>query len=270
MNANVGKTTTGGVTQNPVMEARWRMFETLRPHVGAVVQSIRQLSDAQMSDAAFLEREFIPFVGLNDENLHEQPPELSSSYGTGLHLWQYPKQFASYLAWIAKNARGVRGYAEIGSRWGGTAITVVEWLRRFNPELSTILCVDLIAKTPFLQEYETRWLDRPEQSPIQLAYLKNSSLTQTSAALFQNMRPDFVFIDGDHTIPVALYEHMLVRDFARYIVHHDVASDVCETRHLWGWLKRLESTTFDCEEFVQQYASVPGSYIGFGVLSRHA
>jgi hypothetical protein len=46
------------------------------------------LSAQQSFDVSFLEHELIPALGLNDEVLHEQPPEFSASFGRGLHLWQ--------------------------------------------------------------------------------------------------------------------------------------------------------------------------------------
>jgi hypothetical protein len=77
--------------------ARRQRFEGLRGKVSTTVAAIATLTEAQCVDAGFLETEFIPSLGLNDEFLHAQPSELSASFGTGLHIWQYPSQLADYL-----------------------------------------------------------------------------------------------------------------------------------------------------------------------------
>ena len=58
-------------------EERRAKFERLRNSVSATVSAIYSLIPQQCSDAIFLEHEFIPSLGLNDELLHEQPTELS-------------------------------------------------------------------------------------------------------------------------------------------------------------------------------------------------
>jgi hypothetical protein len=83
------------------------------------------------------------------------------------------------------------------------------------------------------------------------------------------IRPDFVFIDGDHSLRGALADHLLVREHARIIVHHDICSDACpDTTFLWEALKRLESHEFDFVEFVNQYPSVTGQFLGIGAMKR--
>jgi hypothetical protein len=85
----------------------------------------------------------------------------------------------------------------------------------------------------------------------------------------ERIRPDFVFIDGDHTLGGALADHMLVRDHAQIIVHHDVCSQACgDTTFLWAALQKLEAPLFEAKEFTAQYESVPGRYLGIGVLRR--
>ena len=61
-----------------------------------------------------------------------------------------------------------------------------------------------------------------------------------------------------------------MRDFARYIVHHDIASpnNCPDTTQLWTSLKKSEGTHFESAEFTDQYESVPISYLGIGVLKR--
>ncbi len=84
--------------------ARRRRLEGLHDAVGNAMAAIASMSEAQCVDTDYLEHTLIPALGLNDEILHEQPRELSASYGKGLHIWQYPNQLAAYLAWLARNA----------------------------------------------------------------------------------------------------------------------------------------------------------------------
>jgi hypothetical protein len=98
---------------------RRQEFEKQRDIVYKTVAAIGALTDSQCVDANFLENIFIPALGLNDEFLNEQPPELSARFRKGLHLWQYPSQLAGYLVWLARNAAGIESYLEIGCRWGG-------------------------------------------------------------------------------------------------------------------------------------------------------
>jgi hypothetical protein len=132
---------------------RRQYFEKQRDMVCNTVAAIEALTDSQCVDANYLENIFIPALGLNDESLHEQPPELSASFGKGLHIWQYPSQLAGYLVWLAKNSAGIESYMEIGCRWGGTFILISEWIRKTGGRLRAVTCVDPIEPTPFIEAY---------------------------------------------------------------------------------------------------------------------
>ena len=223
------------------------------------------MAEDQLHDIRFLEQELIPSVGLNDENRHEQPPELSEHFGKGLHVFQYPNQFARYMAWMADHASDTNTYVEVGSRWGGTFILTCEWLRRIGAPLQSAIAIDPIGETPMLQTYGA-FLSR---CGIHYRFVQDVSTSSAVHQLFDEQRPDFVFIDGDHSMKGALADHMLARRSARIIVHHDVASQACpETTALWTALKELESGLFTSSDFTQQYSSVNGSFLGIGVLQR--
>ena len=86
-------------TMQQTEEAKRRdRLNKLRCSVQSAIDLIGALSAQQSADAWFLEHELIPALGLNDELLHEQPPQLFPSLGQGLHLWQYPNQLGRYLA----------------------------------------------------------------------------------------------------------------------------------------------------------------------------
>jgi hypothetical protein len=246
-------------------------FDRLRGSVLSAVSAIRSLTLQQCADVAMLEHELIPALGLNDENLQEQPPELSPFFGRDLHIWQYPCQLAPYLVWLSENAASVTTYMEIGCRWGGTFVLVSEWLRKIGADLKCLCAIDPIEPTPFIEEYFKMLREEASAgaSAIEPLYLRALSTSDEARQVVERIRPDFVFIDGDHTLEGALSDHMLVRDNAEIIVHHDVYSTVCPgTTQLWAALKTLERYEFEAVEFVAQYDSVPSNYLGIGALKR--
>jgi cephalosporin hydroxylase len=250
----------------------YRRFDRLRLCVSSTIDAIQSLSQQQCSNIAFLEKEFIPSLGLNDEGLNEQPKELAEYFGLGLHLWQYPSQLAGYLAWLSNNAKDIKCYAEIGCRWGGMLILVTEWLRKNGANLQKIVAVDPIRPTPFVEEY-FNFLNNERASGrrnVEALYLQEFSTSHKVKRIVNEIKPDFVFIDGDHSLKGALLDHLMVRDFARVIVHHDVSSDSCtETTLLWNVLKKFENHEFNFFEFVEQYASLGGQrFLGIGVMKR--
>ena len=252
-------------------DRRARM-DRLRGSVSKTISAIRHLTSAECSNVNFLEHTFIPSLGLNNEMLHEQPAELSSHYGTGLHIWQYPNQLARYLAWLSRNAGAVNCYMEIGCRWGGMFILVAEWLRKSGAGIHTVIAVDPIEPSPFIDEY-FKFLEnekKSEGSKIQTIYAKELSTAPEVRRLVEQIRPDFVFIDGGHSLGSALTDHMLVREHANVIVHHDISSQACsDIALLWSTLKQLE-IGFEFFEFTDQYKSVGGNFLGIGVMKRRS
>jgi hypothetical protein len=250
-------------------DARWERFNALRPAVGEAVAAIQSLTEAECRDARFLEWQFIPSLGLNDENLAEQPPEFFANFGNGLHIWQYPNQLAAYLVWLASNAAGIASYMEIGCRWGGMFILVSEWLRRHGAVLRAVTAVDLFEPSPLIEAYFELLHNQAALTPIEATYLCASSRSPQVRAAVERLRPDCVFIDGDHQLWGAFSDHVLARPHARILVHHDVRSDSCPgTTFLWQTLKKLEAHDFEFFEFVDQYESVQGTFLGIGVLRR--
>src|SRR5208337_2117756 len=191
-------------------DARWERFEKLRPAVGEAVMAIQSLSEAECRDARFLEIEFIPSLGLNDEGLAEQPPELSASFGNGLHIWQYPNQLAAYLVWLGANAVGITSYMEIGCRWGGMFILISEWLRRHGAPLQSLLAVDLFDPPPLIAAYFGLLSGVAAPAAIEAVYLCASSRSPEVRAAVERLRPSCVFIDGEHQLWGAYSDHVLV------------------------------------------------------------
>lgn len=240
---------------------RYSYYEKLVDQVQVTIEAIRRLDRRHIIDAEFLERTFIPSLGLNNEMLNEQPPELGAYFGKGLHLWQYPNQLSKYLVWLSYNARSTKRYMEVGCRWGGTFILITEWLKKIGAPLEMAIAVDPIDPSPFIRKYV-------EVSDIPVHYLRDLSTSARVKDYYDSARPDMVFIDGDHSIEGVMLDHLLVRKAASIIVHHDIMSQACPgTTLFWKYVRSAEDS-FDAFEFVDQYPSVGGSYLGIGVLKR--
>ena len=157
----------------------------------------------------------LPQLGLNDEGLDEFPPELHPFCGQGLRVWQYPSQFAGYLAQIV--SLGVRSYVELGIRHGGSFVTTVEVLERFR-RLDYAVAVDVIP-CPAMAQYAAI------NPRIEFACMN----TQAAgfAALLARLRPiDLIFIDSHHEEDQCRREVAAVRDCAE----HARAARHCERR----------------------------------------
>jgi hypothetical protein len=243
-------------------EKRRKLFFQLRKNVDRFVEEFRSIPDNLICDESFIEKFIIEKAGLNNEHLHEQPPELAPHYGTGLYLWQNPKQFSKYIVWLLKNTKNCESYLEIGCRWGGTFIVICEVLRRANPHFRLAIAADLIEPTPFIERYR----EIANKEGLQIKYFQGSSTSEDFSKLINKEKPDVSFIDGDHSFLGALKDHLLVRNFSQVIIHHDIYSDSCpETTSLWSTLKTLEVCRKDAE-FIEQYDSVNGKFLGIGIL----
>lgn len=247
------------------LQQRWAYFQGNLSTIPKAIALVESVPEDKLKDVIFLERELIPSLGLNNENIWEQPLELSQFFGTGLHIFQYPNQFAHYLAWLAEHGKGSQTYVEIGSRWGGTFIVTCEWLRRIGAPLQSAIAIDPIGETPMINFYGQHL----SRNHIDYQFIQDLSTGHAVKSLFKDRQPDFVLIDGDHSMQGALSDHMLARQSAKIIVHHDIASDACpDTTALWDALKNLEAATFTVSEFTDQYLSVAGSFLGIGALER--
>lgn len=243
------------------MEDRYAYYERIVDSVDRAVDLIQGVPTSRCIDIEYLEHELIPALGLNNEQLHNQPTELTPHYGKGLHLWQYPNQLARFLVWLAFNAKGMRSYMEVGCRWGGTFIVVTEWLRKIGAPLEYAIAVDPIAPTPFVKRYQ-------ELAQVPVSYLQMFSTSRPFLDFAKSAKPEMVFIDGDHRMAGVMTDHANARRYAKIIVHHDVSSDACrDTTMFWQYLKMAEDQ-FEAIDFTQQYDSVQGSFLGIGALKR--
>jgi hypothetical protein len=250
-----------GFSEAITMKA-WEYFSKIMANVDMFVEQFRSLSEDLLYDEKYMEKFTVEKIGLNKEGLGEIAPELKPYCGTGLYIWQNPRQFSKFVIWMLQNARKYSSYLEIGCRWGGTFIVICETLRRANPNFKWAIAADLIEKTPFVERY----MEITKNSGFEIMYFQGSSTSEEFIKLVNDKKPEISFIDGDHRIIGALKDHMLVREYSEIIIHHDISSDtVPETTLLWNSLKKLEGGR-KTVEFTDQYQSRKGKYFGIGVL----
>jgi hypothetical protein len=243
--------------------ARWAPEPLKRARGSHVAKPIeldraRLLRDAprdRLLDAAWLEHELIPALGLNDDLPHLYPRALAQHTGHGLRSWQYPSQVAPYLVEVAR--RGVRRYLEIGVEHGGTFVLSVEYLSRFA-ELDLAVALDVI-DVPSLREFEA--------ARRGVRFLRASSRSRAFRRLLESEpRFDLVLIDGDHVYDAVRSDWETVRPHARMVAFHDIAdADSPGVRRLWSELREREAGGYELLEFTAQYDEVPGSHLGIGL-----
>jgi hypothetical protein len=196
----------------------------------------------------------LPEFGFNHENPKELPAEMVFQPGLGLRIWQYPNQFAPYMAWLISKARQINSYMEIGTRHGGTFVMQVETLRQTNPGFNTAVAVDLIDQPDLLAGYE---------------YRQQDSQSKSFSKWISKQFFDCIFIDGDHSYEGVKRDAELTIQQCNIQVFHDISSDSClDVGIYWQEHKIAHKQTHNFVEFVDQYDSVQGSFLGIGVAYR--
>jgi cephalosporin hydroxylase len=228
---------------------------------GDVDGAIRMLRTAHLRDLrneAFLREEFLLALGLNGEILEEFPRQLYPWCGHGIRSWQYPIQFASYLAYLSD--RNIKSYVEIGCRYGGTFIIVVEYLRRFS-DLYLAVALDL-EYADIMAAYAKR--------TIGIQYQIGNSHNPEAVSYLGSQRWDLAFIDGDHSYEGCANDYQAVREHAATIALHDIASSACPgVVRAWQEIRRIVPTN-RVFEAIDQYHDVRDrtkqTFLGIGVV----
>jgi cephalosporin hydroxylase len=217
-----------------------------------LINQIIQIKSLALLSTEDIERA-LPNFGMNDEAVHEMPQELKEHFGKGIRFWQYPNQLSKLIKYVSD--KKVNSYLEIGVRWGGTFIIMNEVLKRLNPNLISYAC-DIVGMSNILTEYKSI-------SPF--TYLWQDSRQQEFLDNFNHV-VDMVFIDGDHTYQGIRDDYLTaVLLGARYIIFHDISSDqVPEVKEFWDKIKQ----DYTYYEFVDQYDSVDGTFLGIGIIER--
>jgi hypothetical protein len=250
-------------------EYRWRwyardraraVYDDARPIDLSRVELIRAAPIERLSDPAWIEHDLLPALGFNDELLEEFPTELLPRTGEGLLHWQYPNQFSKYLVELSRHR--IESYLEVGVRHGGTFVVTTEYLKRFRP-LRLALGNDLLPM-PGLEPYA--------RSEPEVELLRGSSHGPRFWLTARRRGPfDLVLIDGDHTEEGCRRDFELLRDQARLIAFHDIASEVVEgVPTVWCEIKERYADRYDFVEFTDQYGDVHertrNQYLGLGLV----
>jgi len=236
----------------------WRSLKGLRPRPIDLqrISLVRARSAEDLCDASVLE-DLIPRLGLNDEGLEEFPESLRPSCGAGLLIWQYPAQFAPYLAALAR--LGVRSYMEIGVRHGGSFVATVEVLQRFRP-LDFAVAVDVIT-CPSMQEYG--------RINPRARFLCANTMAPEFGAIVADLAPiDLVFVDSHHEAEQCRRELACLEPHANMIAFHDIANKGCPGIGA-VWAEVRASDAWECSEYVAQYPGL-GPFMGIGLAVKRA
>jgi len=194
-------------------------------------------------------------LGLNDDGLADFPPSLRPQCGGGLRIWQYPQEFAAYLAQALE--RVPRSYIELGIRHGGTFVTTVECIAR-RGGLERALGIDIMP-CPSMAEYTAL---NPKATFLQA----NTQSPEFAAVLAENGTFDLAFIDANHDEAECRKELCLLRDRCAMVAFHDIAnSDFPAIGRVWREVK--ERGGHRCFEFVADYAE-PHTPMGIGLAIR--
>jgi hypothetical protein len=203
------------------------------------VAAIRSAPLDALRSAAWLEYECLPALGLHRQGTW--PDHLSRFQGTGVESWQWPCQFARYLANLAP--REINSYLELGISHGGTLVITAEYLRRFNPSVS-VAGIDIEIQ-PGVHAYQEMAKD--------LTFLQASTRSDEAAKLITSRKWGLALIDADHSEEGCWLDYQAVRDFTELAAFHDISNDVfpgvgAVWRRLCSVLPRRR--TF---EFIDQY-----------------
>jgi len=192
----------------------------------------------------------LPSLGMNGENVHEMPTHLSQHYNVGLKFWQYPNQFSKYLKLLS--AFKVNSYLEIGCRWGGTFVITNEFLKLKNKKVKAFAC-DIIEMSDILTEYS-------KHSDFKYLFINSTLLDKENV----QEQIDLILIDGDHSYNgVKIDFERSLQYSPKYVVFHDIKSDACGgVVKFWDEIKN----NYKHHEFIEQYESVNGSYLGIGLI----
>lgn len=212
----------------------------------------------QLQDPEYLERLTVE-LGLNNEFLNEQPSFVTQFAG-GLHIWQYPNQFAKYLCLLGKFQ--ISSYLEIGCRWGGTFVFTCEFLKK-KCGLEKSVAVDLI-ESP-VQEY----CKTQKNSKLMIMNSQSEEFKNYISKEFF----DLILIDGDHDYEPVLSDYNACLGRANILVFHDISSDACPAvEQVWSQFKELHCNEYEFYEITDQYEEVKlrteMKYLGIGVAIK--
>jgi cephalosporin hydroxylase len=238
------------------------MFRRPVATVADAVEFIENCSISQLLDVSWLEHQFLPRLGFNNEYLNEFPESLYPFCGGGLLLWQYPNQFAPYL--IKLSQMNLSSYLEIGSYYGGSFIITCEYLRRFKP-LQRCVAIDPYL-SPAIEEYR--------QLRGEVVWVGDRSTSAAALKEFAGRRWDYVFVDGDHDVQAVCADYEIAAGHAKYVGFHDIVSDTNPgVARMWRKLsiERPELVVFEMtDQYPEIQESLQLTLMGLGIVEANS
>lgn len=239
-------------------KAGWSLLNGLRTRAIDLgrVSLIRAQTPDFLQHAGHLEA-LLPTLGLNDEGMSEFPSALHPFCATGLLVWQFPCQFAPYLARLA--TLGVTSYLELGIRHGGSFVATVEILDQCSPldyavGVDIIPCVSMAAYSALNPRARFECLNT--QGPALLELMGELDIV------------DLVLIDSHHEADQCRREFHTLARYANMIAFHDITNRGCPgIGEVWREIEA--SGDWHCESFTRQYDDT-GPYMGIGLAIRPA
>lgn len=236
----------------------------MKNYINDINNIFQNIKEKDLLSQNFLEDNLILSLGLNNENLNEQPKELEKFFGggIGLRIWQYPNQFSKYLLLLSSYAKNIQSYLEIGCRNGGTFVLTCEYLKKINKQFSKATAIDIIDKSDLIKQYLNK-------EDINIDFLQTNSHSEDFRHFISEKFYDLIFIDGDHSYDGVKKDAETTRDFCNIQVFHDTVNDAClGVSQYWNELKNSHKDKYDFFDFTDQYESVEGRFLGIGVAIR--
>lgn len=179
------------------------------------------------------------------------------SKSTGIGSTQEPEQFARYLASLARGMAGpIQTYVEIGAKFGGSILLASEYLARFWAGLQAF-AIDLAA---------THQLVECAIESGRITIVRGDSRSLGVGRIVRALRPDVVFIDGDHAFAGVVADFHLARGHAHALAFHDIACPA-QPGVVKAWAEEIRPWAAAERRVVAEF-STPGGGMGIGLVCQ--
>lgn len=226
---------------------------------------IKNLTPEQIDNTHHIEHNLLPQLGLNgatNYNFEIFPKKLKPHLRSGLNIWQYPNQFAQFLVDISK--LNIKNYLEIGMEYGGSFITIIEFLKIKN---KNVIGLGIDYKL-----YDTLKVYKSIEPNVSF-WAMDSHSNEVAEKLKNHTAFDLVFIDGDHTRYGVEADFNLIKDKTTHIAFHDIVDFNCNgVRDFWAELKLKFKDIYTFKEYVNQYSEIENktqkTFLGIGLMIK--
>lgn len=220
-----------------------------------IANYIRNSKKEHLLNRGYL-NELLSRIGLYyNPNFYCNPSFLHKYLNTGLLMLQYPHQFSQFL--ITLSHYNIKSYFELGTGLGGSFITIVEYLAKFNPNFQYAVGIDInhYVSMHIYSKFNKaiKYLIMDSQSLAFKDYIKKSPMF------------DLIFIDSNHSYEYCKSDFETVKGKAKMIALHDILEK--EVDAVWKYIKESYSDEYIFLEFTDQYLK-NSKYLGIGLLIR--